>query len=422
MTGPASHPGAALGDAALACLRDERGTTGTAAPFTSNLTVDEAVLLAASGHPVLALVSGAGVYHLGRVHRPWFGNGEVTQLTTALYQARAAAVANLTAAAAEAGGDGVAGVRLDLGFMGSTLVRFVATGTALQHPPPDLPAPRSYHLKKDPAPPTEPFTCHLSGQQLVLLLGSGYQPLRLVMGGCVYHVGHRRPVEIIRSATSDFELADFTQATYEARSLAMERLQHEATAAGADGVVGVDVITATHVWGPRIIEFLAIGTAVRRVNDAKPSTPKLFVDLNQGRAGADPDALRQRHSGTDAVMAKNDDRLNARLRESGIGMPWRVTLTACWALLWIAVVALVGHSAVPHQLPDWLQALFAVTAIGWFTSLLLTVAGRKLSFATGLVTTTHGVGAAVAQFGYPGRHPVGELIVFLSSPRSISLH
>ena len=42
----------------------------------------------------------------------------------------------------------------------------------------------------------------------------------------------------------------------------MERMQLEATKAGAEGVVGADLHEGSHDWSTHVIEFFAIGTAV----------------------------------------------------------------------------------------------------------------------------------------------------------------
>ena len=42
-------------------------------------------------------------------------------------------------------------------------------------------------------------------------------------------------------------------------------MQSEASEAQASGIVGVNVQVANHVWGEHATEFLATGTAVRRL-------------------------------------------------------------------------------------------------------------------------------------------------------------
>jgi uncharacterized protein YbjQ (UPF0145 family) len=69
------------------------------------------------------------------------------------------------------------------------------------------------------------------------------------------------------------ELPHFTQALYEARELAMTRMQAEARHLGGEGIVGVQLVEDSHFWGSHVIEFLAIGTAVRPIEGA-PVMPR----------------------------------------------------------------------------------------------------------------------------------------------------
>jgi hypothetical protein len=44
-------------------------------------------------------------------------------------------------------------------------------------------------------------------------------------------------------------------------------MQAEAAGAKASGIVGVNVAVNNHVWGEHATEFLATGTAIRRLGD-----------------------------------------------------------------------------------------------------------------------------------------------------------
>jgi uncharacterized protein YbjQ (UPF0145 family) len=78
----------------------------------------------------------------------------------------------------------------------------------------------------------------------------------------------------------NLELPDFTQALYDARELAMTRMQTEARALGAQGIVGVELQEHHHGWGGRAIEFLAIGTAItRHPVETNPAPPAVVLDL-----------------------------------------------------------------------------------------------------------------------------------------------
>ena len=78
----------------------------------------------------------------------------------------------------------------------------------------------------------EPFTSDLSGQDFWTLLQAGYRPLEMVMGSCVYHVARQGPFSAMGNIGQNVELTNFSLALYEAREIAMERMQTEATPGG----------------------------------------------------------------------------------------------------------------------------------------------------------------------------------------------
>ncbi|MDX8147417.1 heavy metal-binding domain-containing protein [Lentzea sp. BCCO 10_0061] len=55
------------------------------------------------------------------------------------------------------------------------------------------------------------------------------------------------------------ELPVFTQGLYTARELAMERMQAEAAALEAEGIVGVQLLQHIHSWSGHVTEFFAVG-------------------------------------------------------------------------------------------------------------------------------------------------------------------
>ena len=66
--------------------------------------------------------------------------------------------------------------------------------------------------------------------------------------------------------------------------IAMERMQHEAIEAEAEGVVGVDLHEGPHNWQPHIIEFFAVGTAVvpisKELDASTIPDPQLVLSVN----------------------------------------------------------------------------------------------------------------------------------------------
>ena len=82
------------------------------------------------------------------------------------------------------------------------------------------------------------------------------------MGSCVYHVAHQGMMASMRQMGQNVEMPNFTQALYDARELAMERMQTEAEELQAEGIVGVQLQERSHGWGSHVIEFFAVGTAI----------------------------------------------------------------------------------------------------------------------------------------------------------------
>src|SRR5438105_614333 len=106
------------------------------------------------------------------------------------------------------------------------------------------------------------FTSDLSINEFLLVKESGFEPLGLVLGSSIYHIGFQQA-----NWGRNQEMSVLTQAMYDARELAMERMQAEATETQANGIVGARIIERSHGWGSHVIEFFAIGTAVVPVSD-----------------------------------------------------------------------------------------------------------------------------------------------------------
>ena len=260
-----------LADKALEALRSRK--TGQPPRFTSDLSVDELILVQEAGFEPLGLVVGSSIYHIGYQFAGWSQSTEMTVLSRAMYEARRMAMSRLAREAAELGADGVVGVRLEVGAhdWGYHMSEFVAIGTAVR-----AASGGEWKVKG------LPFTSGLSGNDFWTLTKAGYRPLALVMGSCVYHVAHQGLGSWFKNVGRNVEMANFTEAIYESRELAMGRMQHEAGEAGAEGVVGVSVEEKSHVWGGHTIEFFAVGTAVKPMRaDHEIEKPKIVLTLDR---------------------------------------------------------------------------------------------------------------------------------------------
>ena len=241
--------------------------------FTSDLSVNEFLLVKESGFEPLGLVLGSSIYHIGLQMANWNQNMELGVLTQAMYHARELAMTRMEEEADQLGADGVVGVRLTIGRYdwGADLAEFIAVGTAVRHAGGEL------HR----APSGRPFTSDLSGQDFSTLLRAGYRPVGLVMGNCVYHVAQQGMMAAMRQVGRNMEMSNFTQALYDARELAMGRMQAEAEELQSGGLVGVRLNQASHGWGSHVIEFMAVATAVVPTKeDHTIDKPALVLQLN----------------------------------------------------------------------------------------------------------------------------------------------
>jgi uncharacterized protein YbjQ (UPF0145 family) len=288
---PKDRQGSNDADRALDALRGgvHHGTGGSNrhGAVSSDLSVDEAILVDQAGYEPRGLVMGTCIfrpYTFGS-WAPMSQSTELTAMSSAMHDSRNIAMRRLRSQAARVGGEGVVGVRLSVESSAREF-RFSAVGTAVTHRV-------GRHRGNEAQSPNEIFTSDLSGKDFALLNAAGYGVLGLVMGVCVYHVARQSASTWMKNQNQNVELPLITSALYDSRELAMGRMQDDALSVGAQGVVGVKVEERTHAWGTHIIEFLAIGTAVASLDGThRTLSPKLAVELEDRAQGVDPHALR----------------------------------------------------------------------------------------------------------------------------------
>lgn len=272
MSTPGGDPSTAIPQDALRRLNQLRPDQAGHI-FTSDLSVNEFLLIREAGFRPLGLVLGSSIYHVGMQQGRWGQNQELQQLSGAMYHARELAMSRMEAEAAALGADGVVAVRLDVEFreFGQDIAEFIAIGTAVK-------AEDDGNWKDNRG---RPFSSDLSGQDFWTLIRAGYGPVGMVMGTCVYHIAHRKLGSVLGSVGQNVEIPEFTQALYDARELAMGRMQAEAQSLAAEGIVGVNLNQLHHMWGGHTMEFFAVGTAVRPLRaDHVIDTPQMVLSLN----------------------------------------------------------------------------------------------------------------------------------------------
>jgi uncharacterized protein YbjQ (UPF0145 family) len=222
--------------------------------FTSDLSVNEFLLVKEAGFDPLGLVVGSSIYHIGWQRPALNQSTELETLTQAMYHARELAMTRMEEEADSIGADGIVGVRLEVGRQewGEHLAEFIAIGTAI----------RARSGESHRAPNGRPFTSDLSGQDFWTLTKAGYRPVSFVMGNCVYHVGYQGLKAWFSQIGQNVEMPTYTQAIYDARELALARMQAEAEQIQADGIVGATIKENSHGWGSHVIEYFAVGTSI----------------------------------------------------------------------------------------------------------------------------------------------------------------
>ena len=118
------------------------------------------------------------------------------------------------------------------------------------------------------------FSSDLSTNEFLLARKQGYIALSQVMGSSIYHVGWQFTRNYTWN-TVEAELTNVSNAHQHAAQLALGRLEQEAALLKAHGVIGVRLTRRSYEWGQNLLEYTAIGTAIRLPNTPLPQRPFL---------------------------------------------------------------------------------------------------------------------------------------------------
>lgn len=186
--------------------------------------------------------------------------GEVAEYTEIFDKTRHLALERITREARQCKANAVIGINTTITpLMGAQ--EMLMLGTASYHP-----ALGEYA--------TNPVTSDMTNEELWNMINIGYVPIRLVMGVSVYSLGIVGGIQSLFKSMVRGEINTLTTLLYEAREKALDRIQIDAKRHGADEVIGVKV----HLYelGGGLIEFLAIGTAVKKMDNIKTRTEQLI--------------------------------------------------------------------------------------------------------------------------------------------------
>lgn len=206
------------------------------------------------------VVSLGGRALVGRLSRGPLG-GAIEELTQLIAGARAVAVQRMQAEAFELGASAVLDVRLYLHAYGEVAVELLAIGSACTHPGLAVEA------------PDQVITAHLAGHELWTLARMGLSPVQMVLGSSVHSIGWgQRPPPEARTQRAPTSPA-LGRRVEGASRRALQQLARDAAQLAAEQVVGQRM--AQRQVGPGLVEYLAVGTAVRRLAGMGPRSPAL---------------------------------------------------------------------------------------------------------------------------------------------------
>ena len=204
--------------------------------FTSSLSVNEFVLTRAERIAPLGQVTGNCSYHVGWQPQAVYASMELTVVSRAHNEAWRLALSRLQAEARVLDAHGVVGVTLTAkpSAWDDRMLEVSAVGTA---------------IRWQGTPVTSaPFVSALSGQEFWALLSTGYRPVGVAYGTCVYQQVTTNATKWITgsrllnsAARVNQELREYTFGFDDSRRIAVRYMEEEAARLGAGGIVGVKI-------------------------------------------------------------------------------------------------------------------------------------------------------------------------------------
>jgi uncharacterized protein YbjQ (UPF0145 family) len=190
--------------------------------------------------------------------------GEVKEYSEMYNGIRHLALRRMKEEAARAGANAIVDVRVDIRPFGRGVVELLMTGTGAHHP----------RFQQGTVAPEQVVTSELTGSELWNLAKMGYAPRELVMATSVYSIGVLGGIGTMFSGLVRGELEELTKLIYHARENCLELIRQEARSLGAERVVG----NRLHIreLAPGLIEIIAMGTAVRKLDDIAPHSAELI--------------------------------------------------------------------------------------------------------------------------------------------------
>jgi uncharacterized protein YbjQ (UPF0145 family) len=268
--GGRDHKEADLGELGRALGAGQTARTVGQGGLTSDLSLDEVLLLHSVGLEPVQVVFGVGCISVLSGVWVW-GTGTVVDAHDAFQRALSAAKESVREQVHSARAVGVVGMEVDVQLSPHRSV-VVVTGTAVRPAADD--AGRSHFNVRYPS----PFLCDLSARDFAVLSTAGWYPLDLVAGVSYVHAPRRGLGASIGQSVQNVELTNFTEALYAARESAMAEMQSQINVVGGTGLVDAKIVDRPVPFAHHVVEFVVYGTAIKMLAPAH-THPALSVVL-----------------------------------------------------------------------------------------------------------------------------------------------
>jgi len=184
--------------------------------------------------------------------------GEISEYSDVFNHTRHLALERIVAQARQCGANAVVGIQTRIMFWHGAH-EMVMTGTAAHNSALGSGA--------------QPVTSDLTAEELWAMTQLGVAPIKLLISASIYSLGMAGGFKAMIKSFTRGEISDLTSLIHDARESAIGRLKSEADALRADDVIGVKTYIAE--IGNGLVEFLAVGTAVKRQSGLAVATPHL---------------------------------------------------------------------------------------------------------------------------------------------------
>lgn len=257
-------------------------------PWTSNLSVNDWLVLKQFGIKPVGQVMGSSYYHIAYSMSNYsgqWGSGNLQSIEQALRRTRELALERLVMEAKALGAQAVVDVKLyqKKPEYNSHAVEFVAFGTAVSI--------------ESQIPVNEPVLCGVNALDLAKLMMSGMFPVGYVLGISVYYqYASARDRNITQSWFSgNVEMSNYTEAVYKVRHQAIRNMEVQAKKVSAQGILAHDTelnvipVEVERSQNDRredhILEFIASGTAIIKFSAKPMPSIELGLSLNDIKGG-----------------------------------------------------------------------------------------------------------------------------------------